>query len=1417
MARVDFESIEVVGANANNLRDVDVSFPIGGVSMVVGVSGSGKSSLLANTLAREGNLRLQTFLGVGQDHLDPPMSGAFVGRMPPTLHLGQRAFRASSRTTVGTSSGLLSLLRRMFVRWSTPVSERSGEPVLPPSVDSYTAWLLEQHRDAVKIWAIPLSFVASDGVAMAERLGELGFSRVTVRSETDSPDRWERGRIVNLDGFKPLAGGIRHLVETEVGSLKLGKRTKATRTQLRQLLSRAFEAGEGRVFVELEGAADAGLDSRRHWVSPEDPLRYRPPSEHLLSFNAPEHEASGACPKCHGLGRRTTLDVDALVVRPDLSMHEGAFALWTAKNYKYVNIQHETIEGLRGLRGFNPDRPWSSLSEDARRLVIEGAGDELIIDRERGSRRKVSKPRRFEGFRSAILERVGTRSATAERLAFLVGEGPCPSCHGSRWSALARALRLGGHSIDQLLALSFAELSARCGPESAFARALPADAGPYLAQLHRLAESFVGVGLDHISGARGMLEISEGESRRLRLAATLDGRHSGLCLLLDEPARGLHDEDVDRLSTTLAGLRGTHSLILNEHRRRLAAAADFFVEFGPGAGPHGGEVVHAGQVPERWWQADSALERECRPIQKGGPKLRIKRARVNNLRGVDVTIPLGHLVCVVGISGSGKSSFVRGVLVPALAAAFETSPEALDFDLRRGRWTSLSGTEHLAGLVALDQRAPATNRRSTVATFLGLAEPLRNHYAKLPAAVSTGLRASDFGLNAGEGRCDECLGIGEIEEAGHWVSCPSCGGARFGSAVLAVLDEGYDVAQILERSIASLCAEPFSTFDGALPLLQTVDDLGVGHLSLGRRLDTISGGELQRLRIARELSEPSRERLMFVLDEPATGLHRDDVARLLRTLDRIVQDGHSVVVVEHNLELVAASDWVIEFGPGSGPHGGQLIAEGTPSELREQDTASGRMLRAAPKPAKLSRRAAHHQLDATPSEAEAASALRWLRRLLGDDVPPQEQELEHEGARPAVVVDAGRFGDRRVLEYGGLDRELASLMLECKRAADPRFHATAMLDAWEAAPNAQLRIHPLIREFYVWGPRVPASAIQDRREQLAKQGFEWLEHKDLARVRALGGPLVCDDASDRVARVRMIESALLLGGGYVELGESSKLLATHVCRPVDLERGLVGPHSASAHDFDRHSVRGRCPCCKGRGQVRGYDPSLILGDGREPVESNGFLHPGALTVLKGVHRNVLSPFFRRMVKEELWPAGRPVAKLADHERELLLHGFWGRPGPGSFLRTSKGNPKEVASWLRWDGLFAHVRENASRGPQQWRDALLATEQMIDCPLCDGLGLRRHVSLFELAGRGYADWLATGTVAELRRALTNLALPNARSERRRERLVEVLAALDAGKLGSTKLRELVVDGPWTILAPAVVGAFTDMPVLALGDA
>ncbi|WP_257294584.1 ATP-binding cassette domain-containing protein [Endozoicomonas sp. YOMI1] len=1409
MADLKNHAIKVVGAEANNLRHLDVMFPIGAISMVVGVSGSGKSSLLSETLAREGNDRLNHFLGVKQDHLPPSTHQAFIGPMPASLHLGQKAFRASSRTTVGTASNILTLLRRMFVRWSQPIAQQTGEPVNVPTAEIYQQWIDQHHQGSVVIWAIPLSYVESDGVDMAKRMLTLGIDELIVRSETDSPKRWESGRKVSAKAFKPLAKQTRHLVEAYIGRINLTQ-AKQQHT-LKSLLELAFEAGQGKVFVELPGGEVDALDSRQHWVTPGDPSLYSPPNDHLLSFNAPEHLQSGACEQCKGIGRCITLDIEALIPHPERSMHQGAFSLWTEKNYKYINIQHETIEGLRGIRGFDPDTPWSKLKKEARRVVLEGLGDELVTDLELGSRRKVSKPRRFLGFQSAILERIAKRGKTGEHLGYLVGEGPCPGCQGTRWSNAARALKINQYSIDELLTLSFTTLAELCKPASALAKGLPKEAQAYLHQIHHLALSFVGVGLGHLNAARGMTHISEGESRRLRLAASLDGRHRGLCLLLDEPARGLHDEDVDRLVTTLLKHRHAHTLILNEHRHRLAAAADFFVEIGPGAGPEGGTIVHAGKVPQRWWQAEVPFVRQPIPVKPRGPKLVLKGACIHNLNQIDVSIPLGHFVCLIGVSGSGKSSFVRGVLVPALSAHLNFTPD--EFDLRRGRWSTLKGADKISGLVALDQRTPTVNRRSTVATFTGLAEPLRQHYSKQPLAKSMGLQAKDFGLNAGNGRCQQCLGIGELEEKGHWITCPGCGGSCFGQEVLAVRENELDIAQLLGLTISTLAATLPRALTFASTLLQAIDELGIGHLSLGRRLDTISGGELQRLRIAKELIKDNPQALMFVLDEPAAGLHRTDVSRLLHALERIVEKGHTVIVVEHNLELAAAADWLIEFGPGSGAEGGQVIANGTPQQVRQLDTPSGRMLSAHGKPVKpkSTGRTSHEKNTSPPALNEAQNSHRWLRRLLGDDIAPQEQDLYCEDSHLAVCVDKPPTG--RLLEYGALECELAALMIECESTTgSKRFDAEHMVEIWSDHNEAELRIHPLIREIYTWGTLIPKSVQQSRYNKLTQEGFTMSQHQALCELRVTGAPFSIPHDASNEQRRHCIDFALLIGGGYVELYDGNEQLAIYATRGIDLERGIVGPLGGSALDFQRCSQRSRCPACQGTGNVRSYDEALILGNAKHPVEKNDFLHPKALSILKGVHRNVLLPLFRRLDKEGLWPKNTPIGKLSQAQRDILLFGYWSRPGHGSFLKNASDDPKEVASWLRWDGLFAHVHDNLARADNAWRKSIESSQQQIPCTLCSGSGLRAHTHLYHLAGKSYFEWLSTGTVKTLYHALMKLSPPNARAECRRNRLVDILAPVVRSRLSGTKLNQALNEFPWQTWLPEVVSAYTNMPTI-----
>ena len=934
------------------------------------------------------------------------------------------------------------------------------------------------------------------------------------------------------------------------------------------------------------------------------------------------------------------------------------------------------------------------------------------------------------------------------------------------------------------------------------------EAKPYLDQIHRLATSFVGVGLGHLSAERSLLDVSEGESRRLRLAAVFDGRHHSLCLLLDEPARGLHDEDVERLAATLRSLRGPHTLILNEHRRRLARAADHLVELGPGPGPHGGRIVSSGPVPRTWWTENSDLERSPLSIDQRTPQLEIKDCRINNLQGIDVKIPLGRMVCITGVSGSGKSSFVRGVLVPALSTMLAADFE--DFEVRHGKWSKVVGVKAVKGLVALDQRMAAPNRRSTVATFLELADPLRQHFAKQPAAKAAGLRATDFGFNAGDGRCQCCFGIGEVEDGDRWVICPVCAGRRLGPAALSVRDEHGNLAQLLETPISELRIDHESPLTAFASLLQTVDELGVGHLSLGRRLDTISGGELQRLRIARELATHDRGGLMFVFDEPAAGLHHEDVKRLLAALDRIVGGGHnSLVIVEHNLDLVSVADWVIEFGPGSGPTGGKVVAAGPPAKILGTDTATGRMLSSTRAQPKLGKVKTVPRSIRAANVGDSTKVLRWLRRLLGDDVPPSSSEDSNEVLCPTVALSPGELALLRPLDFGGLDRELAALILDLEATGVPS--PTSMINSWSDEPNAHLRIHPLIHDMYVWGLRVPDSVQRERKRGQIALGLKWDAAQGIADLRATSPRFELPDTAKDGERASVIEDALVLGGGFVELQLGRKTLTRLQTRALDLDAGIVGPMRHSPLDMIHRDERGRCPTCAGTGDVAKYPERLIVGDDRRAVEDQAFLTPHALEVLRGVHRSVVAPFFKRMIKEGLWTAKVPLRRLSADDRVILFHGYWCRPGPGSFLKTPKANPSEVSSWLRWDGLHVEIRRNAGRGDEGWQREINESVEHVSCPSCGGMGLRRHVELIDFDGRSYADWLRRGTVGELYDAVRRVSAPSRRVERRRESLLKVLGAI--GKpLHDLRLRATLPEDKSLELARAVVAVYTDMPVI-----
>lgn len=1372
--------IHVVGADANNLRCVDLDVPLRGITVVTGVSGSGKSSLLADTLGAEGARRTRRFLGQSQAGSEVEDVPAFIGRLPPTVTVGQRGFRPSIRTTVATATGMLSVLRRLFLRAGRPVSDLDAREVGPPTPEGYADWLANHYRGDVEIWAVPVRSRRTSGATAVARLAENGVSDLRVYSETDTGARALEGRRVAAAGFKGLNPNVTHTIEALISTVKVTG--PASGSELRDALALAFAAGKGSVVVMLPRAGDPALesafghrlDSHRHWVIPEVAEVFHPASVHLLSFNAPTHEDSGACRTCAGTGVARRVRLDRLVTHPERSMNEGAFSLWTPRNYRHVNIQHDTLRGLAGRRGFSPDRPWKLLAPGARELVIAGAGDEPVQDLDT-SGRKFGRPRPFPGFERAILQKAASGSG-AKSLADLVDEGSCGDCGGTRWSFQARAIRVGGLGLAEILAMPASEIEGLCRRGGEWINAVEPALRSLVSALGEHAASLRLAGLSYIAGDRGMLTVSGGESRRIRLARVVEAGEAGLCLLFDEPARGLHESDLDALGEAIGRLRGHHTVILNEHRQRLWNLADHFVVVGPGAGAEGGRIVYAGP-PVAVRRRQSGSERRSIPIGPRTRRITIRDARIHNLDGIDCSIPLGRMTSICGVSGSGKSSFVRGILAPAIGGGV-----APDFDVHHdGTWKSVSGRDAIARLVALDQVAPAPNRRSLVATATGAFDRIRKAFGDSPDAGVVGLSASDFGLNAGMGRCQTCLGLGELEEDGVLDPCPSCGGARWGAAALAVRVEGLNIRDLLDTPLDRLgSAAPFGIPSG---LVSAIVELGIGYLSLGRRVDSMSGGEIQRLRLAMRLSQTEDRDTLFLLDEPAAGLHPDDVDVLVAALNRVVAQGtNTLVIVEHDMEIIRQSDWVVEFGPGAGPEGGRIVFEGTPADLQKADTATGRALRR-----RASRPTGRRTIPRLPKptsslieQAERTAAL--VKALVGEEAPTGDDELVGV-ALPTALLDLSDWSEHDAWEVGGLDEEVPKLLLDLWETGAPARQA-ALLETWAKHPPSSLAVHPCMREIAVWGDGVPSTALKQALERLKAEGLHLISGKasaprgDVAAARATGERLQAEDEAGRAAAVR---EALMIGGGYVELVDGSGgVLCSAGPRLVDLDRSLVGPARPVPSDFSRHRRRGRCPACAGTRSVPGSDEALVVRDARKPPLEPGFLTDGAEQVTRGAMRNMLGPLLRRFEKEGLWPSGATFESLSPHQRGIVLHGCWARPGPGSFLKTPKADPAEVSSWLRWDGLHREVLSGAERGRDAaWAKAVKASERAVPCPVCRGSGLKAHATLLRIGGMDFSTWANRMSPKRQIDALDGLELTSERQRATARRLVGCLSPLARG--------------------------------------
>ena len=921
-------SIRIRGARQNNLAGVDVELPRGALIAITGVSGSGKSSLAFDTLFREGQRRfLETLSAYARQFLgqmQKPEVDSIEG-LSPAIAVDQKTIARGSRSTVGTLTEIVDHLRVLFARagqahcpeCDLPIESRTPEAVVQEILRDFAG-------RKVQLLAPLVRDRKGQHRALLEDLRKKGF----VRARVD-------GEVARLEEVPELARYERHTVEVVVDRLRPDP---AQAGRLREAVEQALELGEGDLVV-LDSGDERRLSTQR--TCPGCSAETPPLEPRLFSFNSPH----GACPRCGGLGELRAPTEAAVVRDAGLSIRAGALAVTRASGgaLLFPRVGFRFLESLGRAKGFDLDTPWRELSSAARRVVLYGAGAERFTDEAswNGARFKgsVSWKRRYRGVIPA-LERAWKRGQHKRLVERYLAQAPCPECEGSRLRAAARAVRLAGLGLADLTRLPISELVPRLqGLElGERQRRIARD---LLAEIARRADFLLRVGLGYLSLERGADSLSGGEAQRIRLAAQLGAGLQGVLYVLDEPSIGLHARDHERLLEALAQLRDAgNTVVVVEHDEATLRRADWIVDVGPGAGRHGGEVVAYGPPREvaradtptgRLLRGEIAMPAPERRRAGNGASLQVVGARAFNLKELDVALPLGTLTAVTGVSGSGKSTLVDRTLRRAILR--HLGRETAD----PGEHDALVGLDGLDDLVSIDASPIGRTTRSNPATYTKVLGPIRDLFALLPEAQMRGYTKSRFSFNVAGGRCEACQGGGaryvELQFlAPVTVPCEECGGHRFQHETLDVRYRGRSIADVLAMTIEE-AGELFRDVPKIARPLEALVEVGIGYLTLGQPSTTLSGGEAQRVKLAKHLQKRSRRHTLYLLDEPTTGLHHLDVQRLVGALQGLVDQGHTVVVIEHMIELVRAADRVIDLGPEGGDGGGRVVVSGTPEEV----------------------------------------------------------------------------------------------------------------------------------------------------------------------------------------------------------------------------------------------------------------------------------------------------------------------------------------------------------------------------------------------------------------------------------------------------------------------------------------------------
>ncbi len=941
------DTIVVKGAREHNLKDIDIELPKKKLIVITGVSGSGKSSLAFDTIFAEGQRRYVESLSayarqfIGQ--MDKPRYDTISG-LSPTISIEQKAASRNPRSTVGTITEIYDYLRVLYARIGQQHCLTCGQPVGRGDAQAMVEQICQLPAETRLMLLAPL--VENRKGEHRERLEGLkaeGFTRVRIN-----------GVIQGLDGIQKLPKQKKHTIDIVVDRL-IVKPGAAFKKRLTDSVEQCLRFGHGRLIVHIPEREDLRMSEARSCCGHAYPALDPP----LFSFNSPQ----GMCPTCNGIGSQLAMDPSRIVPDTSLSIRQGAVIPWhgyfTRGGTESKSWGGRQLKAMETQWGFDFDKPWRRLSKQQRDTILFGSGDREMQVKWDSEKIQANVSMAWEGLVPAMMRRYQyTKSEHQKRYyAGFMTEKPCVECKGARLKPEVLCVTIGGKSIVDVTEMTI-------GQAYDFLTGLKLTGNRRLigAELIKEISSRLGflinVGLSYLSLSRKGPTLSGGESQRIRLASQVGSELTGVLYILDEPSIGLHQRDNIRLLETLCHLRDIgNTLIVIEHDRETMNAADWIVDMGPGAGLLGGRIVAQGtpaavrrqrmSVTGQYLagKRDIAIPPERRAAApKSQPWITIKRAAQNNLKDIDVRIPLGLLVAVTGVSGAGKSTLINQILYPALARALH------DSNLDVGAHQRIEGLEHIDKVINIDQNPIGRTPRSNPATYTKVFDHIRDLFAQLPEARTQGYPKGRFSFNVKGGRCEACKGDGYIKVEMHfladvYVPCETCHGKRFNDATLDVTFKDHSIAQVLELSVRQ-ARDLFANHPKITAILETLIDVGLGYIKLGQSAVTLSGGEAQRIKLARELAKRDTGRTLYILDEPTTGLHFQDIEMLLAVLQRLVDAGNTVVVIEHNLDVIKTADWLIDLGPEGGDQGGRIVAQGPPETVAQTKTShTGRFLR----------------------------------------------------------------------------------------------------------------------------------------------------------------------------------------------------------------------------------------------------------------------------------------------------------------------------------------------------------------------------------------------------------------------------------------------------------------------------------------